>query len=184
MHGYPREVETARLRLRAFRQSDFETYAATMADPEVMRFLGDGGVASRQEAWRHLAMIAGHRTLKGFGHWAVEVKETETFIGRVGLWYPEGWPDHEVGWVISRDAWGHGYASEAARQALDHAHGTLGLGHVISLITPGNRRSIRVAEKLGGTVERRIDFRGFDTLVYAYPAAGNPGEQGPPAADG
>ena len=138
-----------------------------MADPEVVRYLG-GQTADRFEAWRHLAMLAGHWRLKGFGHWAVEVKQTGRFIGRVGLWYPEGWPEYEIGWVIARDAWGHGYAVEAARVALRHSLETLRLPHVISLITPDNRRSIRVAEKLGGHLEKREAFRGRDTLFYAY----------------
>ena len=165
---YPQKVETARLLLRPFQQSDFDVYAAMMADPEVTRYLGSGATAGRDEAWRHLAMLAGHWRLRGFGHWAVEVKETGRFIGRVGLWYPEGWPEYEVGWVIDRDAWGHGYAAEAARVAVHHAYETLRLEHVISLILPENRRSIRVAEKLGGHREKQEDFRGYDTLFYAY----------------
>ena len=139
-----------------------------MADIEVVRFLGDSEPAPRDVAWRHLAMLAGHWQLKGFGHWAVEVKETGAFIGRVGLWFPEGWPDYEVGWVIARDAWGHGYATEAARPALQHAFGTLGLRHVISLVVPDNLPSTRVAEKLGGRLEKREPFRERDTLFYAY----------------
>lgn len=164
---YPPHVETERLILRRFQQSDFEVYASMMADPEVVRHLG-GETAGRDEAWRHLAMLAGHWQLKGFGHWAVEVRDTGRFIGRVGLWYPEGWPEHEVGWVIAPDHWGRGYAVEAARPALHHAFETLRLAHVISLITPANRRSIRVAEKLGGHLEKRDTFRGRDTLFYAY----------------
>ncbi|MBV8526751.1 MAG: GNAT family N-acetyltransferase, partial [Candidatus Dormibacteraeota bacterium] len=132
--GYPARVETERLILRPFRQSDFETYARMLGDPEVVRYLLPGGPAPRSDAWRHMAMLAGHWHLKGFGHWAVEVKETGQFIGRAGLWFPEGWPDYEVGWVIDREAWGHGYATEAARPALQHARETLGLRHVISLI--------------------------------------------------
>ena len=165
--NYPRRAETERLLLRPFQQSDFDTYAEMMADPETVRYLG-AVPATRFDAWRHLAMLAGHWTLKGFGHWAVEVKETGRFIGRVGLWFPEGWPEFEVGWVIDRRAWGHGYAAEAARVALQHAFGTMGLTHVISLIVPQNQRSIRVAEKLGGALEKRADFRGIDTLFFAY----------------
>ncbi|MFN2582830.1 MAG: GNAT family N-acetyltransferase [Candidatus Dormibacteria bacterium] len=168
---YPREVETERLLLRPFRQSDFGVYAEMMADREVVRFLGEAEPAPRDVAWRHLAMLAGHWQLKGFGHWAVEIKQTGAFIGRVGLWFPEGWPDYEVGWVIARDAWGHGYAVEAARPALHHAFNTLDLRHVISLIIPGNVRSIRVSEKLGGRLERRAEFHGRETLFYAYDPA-------------
>ncbi|MBV8195277.1 MAG: GNAT family N-acetyltransferase, partial [Candidatus Dormibacteraeota bacterium] len=92
-------------------------------------------------------------------------------IGRVGLWFPEGWPDYEVRWVIDRAVWGHGYAVEAARPALHHAFHTLGLRHVLSLIMPDNARSIRVAEKLGGRPEKRERFREWDTIFYAYDQA-------------
>lgn len=157
-----------RLLLRQFRAADIDVYAAMLADPEVLRFLGGAEAVPRDEAWRHLAMLTGHWQLRGFGHWAVEVKETRRFVGRVGLWFPEGWPDYEVGWVIDRAAWGHGYATEAARPALHHAVHTLGIRHVISLIEVGNERSVRVAEKLGGRIEKRELFRGSDTLFYTY----------------
>lgn len=162
-------METERLVLRQFQQSDIDVYARMLADPELVRHLLPGGTPlGRMDAWRHLAMLAGNWQLRGFGHWAVEVKETGQFIGRVGLWYPEGWPDYEVGWTIDRDAWGHGYATEAARPALHHAAHTLGVRHVISLILPENTRSIRVAEKLGGRLEKREEFQGRETLFYAY----------------
>ena len=156
--------------LRPFQQSDFEVYAKMLADPEVVRYVLPGGAPiSRADAWRHLAMLAGNWQLRGFGHWAVEVKETGRFIGRAGLWFPEGWPDYEIGWTIDREAWGNGYATEAARCALHHAVHTMGLRHVISLILPGNARSIRVAEKLGGRVEKVDELQGRETLFYTYP---------------
>lgn len=166
--AYPRRVETERLLLRQFQQSDFETYARMLADPEVVRYLLPGGPAARGDAWRHMAMLAGHWQLKGFGHWAVEVKETGRFIGRAGLWFPEGWPEYEVGWTIDRAVWGNGYATEAARPALHHARETLGLRHVISLILPENVRSIRVSEKLGGHLEKREIVQDRETLFYSY----------------
>jgi len=140
-----------------------------LADPRVARWLGDGfPMTSREAAWRHLAMLAGHWTLRGYGHWAVEVKATGEFAGRVGTWYPEGWPDVEVGWVLAADHWGKGYAPEAGAEALRQAFATLGLDHVISLILPGNTASIRVAEKLGARLERRMMFHNLDTLIYMH----------------
>ena len=155
--------------LRQFQQSDLETYARMLADPEVVRYLLPGGPAPRPDAWRHMAMLAGHWQLKGFGHWAVEVKETGRFIGHAGLWFPEGWPDYEVGWTIDPDVWGNGYAVEAGRMALHHARHTLGIQHIISLILPENARSIRVAEKLGGYVEKREIVQEREALFYTYP---------------
>jgi RimJ/RimL family protein N-acetyltransferase len=96
------------------------------ADPEVMRYVGDRRVLNREDAWRQLAMLAGHWQLRGYGMWAVEERATGTFLGRVGLHYPEGWPDREIAWALARPHWGNGYAFEAASAALNHAFVTLG----------------------------------------------------------
>src|SRR5438132_1808235 len=77
-------LETERLLLRPFRDTDIEPYAAMCADPDVMRYVGDRGVLSRDDAWRQMAMLAGHWHLRGFGMWALEERATGVFIGRVG----------------------------------------------------------------------------------------------------
>jgi RimJ/RimL family protein N-acetyltransferase len=141
------ELETERLRLRAFREDDVDAFVALCADDEVMRWLG--GTMDRQTAWRHMAAITGHWELRGFGRWAVEVRDTGELAGHVGLWFPEGWPSIEVGWTIARGAWGNGYAPEAAAAAVDYGWREVGLERVISLIDPANDRSQSVARKLG-----------------------------------
>jgi RimJ/RimL family protein N-acetyltransferase len=164
-------LETARLRLRPFRADDFDPYATMCADPEVMRYVGDRGVLSRDEAWRQMAMLAGHWQLRGFGMWAVEERETGAFVGRVGLYYPEGWPDREVAWALARAYWGRGYAAEAARAALEVAFGRLGWPRAISLIDPLNARSVRLAERLGERLEGETTVRGHQVAVYAIEKA-------------
>ena len=159
-------LETERLLLRPFRNDDLEAYAAMHGDPEVMRFLGDGTPLSREDAWRNMAMIVGHWTLRGFGLWAVEEKSTRALVGRVGLFEPDGWPGQEVGWTLARDLWGKGYALEAASASLDHAFHTLLWPRAISLIDPGNQRSIRLAERLGERLEREVEIRGRRTLLH------------------
>lgn len=159
-------VETDRLVLREFRASDFDTYAEMHAHPEVMQFLNKGKPLSREDAWRNLATAIGHWTLRGFGMWAVELRETGEFIGRIGLWYPEGWPAIEVGWSLNRPHWGKGYATEAANASVEYAFTTLGLDDIISLISPGNTGSIRVAERLGETFRERRVVRESEALVY------------------
>ena len=163
------ELETARLRLRHFRAADLDPYAALCADPEVMRYVGDRSVLSREDAWRQMAMLAGHWHLRGFGMWAVEERTTGAFVGRVGLYYPEGWPDREVAWALARPFWGRGYATEAARAALGEAFGRLGWARVISLIDPANTRSVRLAERLGERLEGEATIRGHRVAVYALP---------------
>jgi len=164
-------LETERLWLRAFREEDLDAYAAICADPEVMRYLGDGRVLSRADAWRQMALIIGHWTLRGYGLWAVEERATGDLIGRLGFFNPEGWPGFELGWMLRRASWGQGYATEGAGRALAHAFTEMGRDHLISLIRPDNRASIRVAERLGERLERRTDLFGQEALVYGIDRA-------------
>jgi RimJ/RimL family protein N-acetyltransferase len=113
-----------------------------------------------------LGWLLGHWQLRGFGPWAVEERETRRFIGRVGLFYPEGWPGIEISYVLARSAWGKGYATEGARAAMIHAFDEVKIPRLISLIHPANRSSIKVAEKLGETFEREMKLNGRTVLVY------------------
>jgi RimJ/RimL family protein N-acetyltransferase len=148
------------------RGSDLDAYAEMCADPEVMRYLGDGQPLSRSEAWRHLAMVLGHWRLRGYGFWAVEERSSGELVGRVGCWRPEGWPGFEVGWTLRRAYWGRGYATEAARASISDAFIELDQRHVISLIDPANTLSIKVAERLGERLEGRTELKGREVLVY------------------
>lgn len=159
-------LESERLRLRQFRAEDFEPYAVICADPEVMRHLGPGQPLARWEAWRQMAMILGHWQLRGFGLWAVEERATGALVGRIGFFEPDGWPGFELGWMLRRESWGKGYATEGARCALAHAFTTMGRTHLISLIRPDNAPSIRVAERIGERLEGRVDLFGAEALVY------------------
>jgi RimJ/RimL family protein N-acetyltransferase len=159
-------LQTERLILRMLRDSDLEAYATMCADAEVMRYIGAGNTLSRSEAWRNMALVLGHWQLRGYGLWAVEEQQTGEFVGRIGCWNPDGWPDFEVGWMLRREFWGRGYATEGARAAAQFAFSELGQAHVISLIQPGNDASIRVAERLGESLEGRMEVMGHDALVY------------------
>lgn len=160
-------LKTDRLRLRPFREDDFEAYARLVGDADVVRFLAGGAPRTRAEAWREMAMIVGHWQLRGFGPWAVEERGRLGLIGRIGFFEPEGWPGFELGWVLAREAWGRGYATEGAAAALRYAFTDLKRERVISLIAPDNVPSIRVAERIGERLEGRTDLFGTDVLVYA-----------------
>ena len=160
------ELETERLRLRAFRNEDLDAYAPMCADPEVMRFLGTGITLSRSDTWRSMAGFLGHWALRGYGMWALEEKATGTLVGRAGFLYPEGWPGFELGWTLGRPYWGRGFATEAARRALDFAFRELAQPRVISLIRPANTPSIRVAERLGEKRVEEIELLGGSCYVY------------------
>ena len=161
-------LETPRLLLRPAVESDFEVYAGMLADPLVTRYLGDGKVRSREDAWRHFAMLAGHWVLRGYGMWAIARREApERMIGRAGFFYPEGWPGLEIGWTVAREHWGHGYATEAASAALEYARKSTDWDQLVSVIHAENTASIRVAEKIGEHFSHMQDVGGQPRSIYS-----------------
>jgi RimJ/RimL family protein N-acetyltransferase/uncharacterized damage-inducible protein DinB len=150
-------LQTDRLLLREPVLEDFESYAAMWADPSVMRYLSQTGKPmTRHEAWRAFTGHVGHWSLRGFGMFAVMARAGGEFVGLVGPWLPEGWPDLEIGWTLRPAWWGRGYATEAANACLQYAFNELQRTHVVSLITPDNAASIRVAERLGEALEGEV----------------------------
>jgi len=158
-------VTTDRLLLREWRGSDIDAYADMYADPEVTRFLG--GPVDRQDAWSKMARMAGHWILRGYGNWVLERRADGRMIGRAGLWQPEGWPGLEVGWLLAREAWGSGYATEAGRASCQWAREELGAGELISIIDTRNAASRRVAERLGMDVRELQGGQGQSFAIYA-----------------
>jgi RimJ/RimL family protein N-acetyltransferase len=159
-------LHTERLVLRGFTAADVEPFAEIVADPEVVRFIDDGEPIDHEQTWRGIALFIGHWTLRGYGWWAAEHRDTGEFLGRIGLYNPEGWPGIEVGWLLRREAWGHGLATEGALAALDFAFDEVGADHVISLIDPANKASIRVAEKIGERFEGELLHGGKTVACY------------------
>lgn len=147
-------IETERLILRNIDpERDFDAWAKTMADERTVEYM-DGKVQDRASAWRNMAVVIGHWQIRGYGFFSVESKETGAWLGRVGPWYPEGWPAPEIGWTISPEHWGQGYATEAARASLDYVFDTLGWERVVHVIVVGNEASIGVAKSIGSTFIR------------------------------
>jgi RimJ/RimL family protein N-acetyltransferase len=150
-------LETPRLILREWELTDFEPYAAMVADPAVMKFLSlTGTPMPRFAAWQGFSAMVGHWQLRGFGFFAVTERETGSFVGHVGPWNPEGWPGLEVGWVLRSEFWGRGYAAEAAKAAIAYAFTALDCPRVISLIHPDNEASKRVAGRVGERLDGEI----------------------------
>jgi RimJ/RimL family protein N-acetyltransferase len=147
MQGADPRLETPRLILRPTQAGDFDGWAALMGDVEAAQYLG--GAQPRAAAWRGFLAMAGAWQIQGFAMFSVIEKASGQWIGRIGPWVPEGWPGTEVGWGLRREAWGKGYATEAATAAIDWAFDTLGWSEVIHVIDPENRPSIAVAERLG-----------------------------------
>jgi RimJ/RimL family protein N-acetyltransferase len=167
MPTMPPELGTDRLLLCQFREDDLDAYARIQADPVVARHAGDGVPTDREGSWRLLALFLGHWTLRGHGQYAVEERAGGDLVGRVGLWHPEGWPGLEVGWLVARDRWGRGYATEAAREVARTAFTDVGVDRLISVIRPANAASVRVARKLGAVLDRTIELHGDTVDIYA-----------------
>jgi RimJ/RimL family protein N-acetyltransferase len=147
-------IETERLILREIDpERDFQSWEESMADENTVRYLGSNPM-DRAQAWRSMAMMIGHWSIRGFGFFSIESKLTGEWVGRVGPWFPEGWPAPEVGWVIAPGHLRKGYAFEAARASIDYAFNTLGWSRVIHVIMEGNEASIALAKKLGSSFVR------------------------------
>ena len=159
------ELETARLRLRVPRESDFPTYETWCANIDIMRYLG-GKTLNRVEAWRHLAYLVGHWAFRGYGYYVAEEKASGRLVGRAGFTDQAGWPGFELGWTIAPEFQGRGLATEAATRLLAHAFEVLDRPHVMSLIHRDNAPSRRLAEKLGEAVEGETEVLSMPVLIY------------------
>ena len=165
-------IETERLILRPFREDDLDGYLALVNHPDAMRAMGDAEPRTREQGWRTLALYMGHWQMRGYGPFAVEERASGAFVGRIGPWFPPGWPGLELIWAVDRAHWGRGIAPEAARAARDFVFRTLDPPELISLVEPGNLPSRRVAEKLGATPIRQVDFMEMRFDVYRHARAG------------
>lgn len=149
-----------RLRLRCWREEDREAFAALNADPRVMEFFPSR--LSRLESDAMVDRIEAHFEEHGFGLWAIEVRGVASFVGFTGLSIPRFqapfMPCVEIGWRLGFEHWGRGFASEAARLALDHGFGTVGLSEIVSFTAAANLRSRAVMERLGMGRDPADDF--------------------------
>ena len=154
-------LRTSQLVLRPWRDEDIADFAEMSADPVVMEYLlplSERGLSA--DTW--VARKRAHWEEHGFGQWVVELPGEASFIGVVGLetvsYDAHFTPAVEVAWRLVRAYWGRGYATEAAKAALDYGFGEVGLGEIVALTVPANQRSRRVMERLGMTQSPQDDF--------------------------
>lgn len=174
-------LETERLLLRAPVADDAEALAPMYADPEVMRYVGDGRPLARAETERSVKRMIQRWEADGFGLFTTVRKEDGVVIGRVGLlvWNADTWEpttraesengrtEVEVGYTLGRDYWGQGYATEAAGAVRDYALRELGADRLIALIIHGNTASENVARKLGLRYERDVMLGRREAQLFA-----------------
>lgn len=159
----PIELDTARLRLRTWREADRAPFAALNADPAVMEFFP--ALQSRIQSDASIDAWMAQFAERGFSNWAVETRDGNAFIGFVGLSVPRrqlpfacASPCVEIGWRLARTAWGQGYASEAARGALAVGFERLGLDEIVSFTALGNARSRAVMQRIGMHLDPAGEF--------------------------
>ena len=152
-------INTERLVLRGWKPDDHAPFAAMCADPEVMRFIGNGKTRTAEDAARYIASFEREWSERGFGLFAVESKQTSDLIGFTGLslpdFLPEVLPSVEIGWRFSKPSWGKGFASEAAAAALSFGVNELGITDIVSIYQIENGASARIMQKLGMKFDRR-----------------------------
>lgn len=155
-------IETKRLILRTWRDTDIAPNTAMLSDPETARYItaDHKPVTDELNGWRNAAIMAGHWALHGFGMFVVEEKASGHYVGRVGPWFPPRWPGFEVGWGIAREFRGKGYATEAAHASILWVFENLEVDRIVHCIDPENTASQGVARRLGATVEGQTELLG------------------------
>jgi RimJ/RimL family protein N-acetyltransferase len=156
----PSLLMTPRLLLRRWTAADREPFARLNADPEVMRYFR--APLDREASDAFVDRIEAAFDEHGYGLWALEVRSTRSFIGFTGLirqtFEAHFTPAVEVGWRLARSAWHHGYATEAARAALEDGFTRVGLDEIVSMTTRTNEPSQAVMRRLGMTRDPADDF--------------------------
>jgi RimJ/RimL family protein N-acetyltransferase len=165
-------LETARLRLRAYRREDFPGLVATWGDPLVMRYVLRRA-ATEEETWARLLRYAGLWPVLGYGYWAVEERSTGRFVGDVGFadfrreMTPSFGGAPEAGWVLAAWAHGKGFATEAVRAAHTWSDAHLDwAGHTVCMIAPENAASIALAIKCGYVEDGRGTYKEHEAVLF------------------
>lgn len=160
-------IETERLSLEPPNAEALRAHVAFYASP---RSAFVSGPLTRELAWRAYAGEIGHWALRGFGRWAVRERASGAWVGHVGCWSPEGWPEPEIGWMAYEGGEGRGLIREAAEAARSWAYAHAGWTTAISLIAPDNDRSIALAERLGAWRDGDFAHERFGRMgVWRHP---------------
>jgi RimJ/RimL family protein N-acetyltransferase len=164
-----KDIETDRLLLRSFTVADLDELSSIFSDPEVVRYLGSGEPAHREETERALHSIIAHRERHGYGRWAVVFKQTRELIGYGGLRSFHGTP--ELVYLLAKSYWGRGLATEIARASLNYGFCELQFERIVGMANTANTASRRVMEKVGMTFEKTAHLYDMDIVCYDISSA-------------
>jgi RimJ/RimL family protein N-acetyltransferase len=162
-------LETKRLILRRLLPDDLASLYALYSDEEIRRYFPEGTLTYEETKDELEWFLNGHPDHPQLGLWATIHKDTDHFIGRCGLlpWTIEQRPEVEVAYLLDKAYWGQGLATEAAQAIADYGFEQLHLSRLICLIDPQNQASIRVARKIGMTLEKELEDEKGPYLVYS-----------------
>jgi len=161
--------ETARLRCRRWVPGDLEALFAVYADPQAMRFVGNGQPITREQCAEWLRVTQENYARRGYGMFALEMRAGGDVVGFCGIVHPGGQPEPEIKYAFARGHWGRGLASEVVPALLAHGAAAFGLPRIIATVAAGNLASQRVLTKAGLSLHaRRENEDGSTTLVFEW----------------
>jgi RimJ/RimL family protein N-acetyltransferase len=159
-------IATNRLLLRAFTPQDAVPLHRILGEPDILRYFPRGQAPSMEQVERLVARQLQHWQERGYGWWAVELHGSGELIGWNGLQYLPETDETEVGYLLSRAHWGKGLAVEGGCASLDYGFDRVGLERIVAIVHPENKRSQRVAEKLGMRWVEQAAYFGMDCYLY------------------
>ncbi|MDQ3918788.1 MAG: GNAT family N-acetyltransferase [Acidobacteriota bacterium] len=170
-YGADDRLETARLLLRMFTPADLDGLHAIASDAEAMRFIGDGHPLSRAETGRNLAAIISAFQRRGFGRWALTLKESGALVGYCGFGLGSEEIGIELAYLLAKSEWGKGLATEAGAACLRYGFEQLGLDSIAALTRPENLKSRRVMERLKMRFVSDGSYHGYSCVRYSISRA-------------
>ncbi len=162
-------LQTDRLTMRAPKLSDFERWAEFFASD---RSKWERGPLDRVQGYQTWAADVALWQLRGYGAFGIEDRATGAYLGEVGIYEPEGFPQTELGWFVVPEAEGRGYAFEGAKAVMAWARARFGWDRLCSIIDPGNTRSIALARRLGGVPDPSLPGIDPGDVVFRYDLGG------------
>jgi RimJ/RimL family protein N-acetyltransferase len=164
-------LTTDRLILRSPKLADFDAWVAFFATP---RSAHEGGPKSRRAAWEHWACDVALWSLRGYGPFGVDDRQTGRYLGEVGIYHGDDYPAPELGWFVVPEAEGRGIALEAARAVLDWIKVSFDWPHITNIIEPANARSIALGLRLGGVIDPTLPGIDPGDVVIRHDLRGTP----------
>lgn len=159
--------DTARLRLRSWVLADVDPLCQIMNQPAILQYFPNNAPPDLEKTKRLVNFQLSHWEDHGYGWWAVQEKDRSHLIGWCGLQYLPDTDEIEIGYLLDKNYWGKGLATEASNSGLEFGFSELGIHEIVGIVHPENNASIRVLEKLGMIYSRRESYFGMDCLRYS-----------------